>query len=47
MFDNSVTTKIEIKFVITHVSFCLSVSSIVCDDVTTKNGFFLVGDGEG
>ena len=39
--------KIRIKFVVTHVSFCLSAGLIVCDDVTTKNGFFLVGDGDG
>ena len=38
--------KIKIKFVVTHVRFCLSVSSIVCDDVTTKRAFFLVGDGD-
>ena len=36
-----------IKFVVTLISICLSVSLIVCDNVTTKNGFFLVGDGEG
>lgn len=39
--------KIRMKFVVTLISICLSAGSIVCDDVTTKNGFFLVGDGDG
>ena len=39
--------KIRIKFVVTHVSICLSVDLLLRDDVITKNGFFLVGDGDG
>ena len=38
--------KIRIKFVVTLISVCLSVSLIVCDDVTTKRAFFLVGGGD-
>ena len=47
MFDNSVTTKIEIKSIVTHVSICLSVASIIRDNVTTDIEFFLLGDGDG
>ena len=40
--DNSVTTKNEMGFVVTHISVCLPVCFPRCDNVTTKNGFFLV-----
>ena len=40
MRDNSVTTKNEIGFVVTHISVCLPVCFPRCDNVTTKNEFF-------
>ena len=36
--DNSVTTKI---FIVTLLRDCLSTLSLLCDNVTTKNEFFL------
>ena len=36
--DNSVTTKI---FIVTPLRNCLSILSLLCDNVTTKNEFFL------
>ena len=38
--DNSVTTKNEMGFVVTHISVCLPVCFPRCDNVTTKNEFF-------
>ena len=38
--------KIRIKFVVTPASICLSADLLLRDDVTKKNGFFLVGDGD-
>ena len=36
MRDNSVTTKNEMGFVVTHISVCLPVCFPRCDNVTTK-----------
>ena len=42
--DNGVTTKSNIKFVVTHLNSCLPMCLLCCDNVTTKNWIFLVGE---